>query len=342
MDRKKTATIRDVARVAGVSPATVSRFTNGSLALPDATANRIRAAIRDLDYRPNVLAKSFSLGQSRTLGLVVPDIVNPFFAQLASAAEREASDHGYHLILCSTESDPERELAYLKHLQVKRLDGIVFVTEHAREGPLTELVARTENLVLVDEDVPGFTGRRVFSDNQRGGALATQHLLGLGHRRIAYIGGPPDLMSAQERLAGHLQAMKEHGIHADARLRYDGPYRQATGREALRAFLEASPRPTAVFAASDATAIGVLSEARARGIRVPHDLSLVGFDGISITEMLYPALTTVKQRIEELGRFGVQALVGILNGTACAHEVERLPVELVVRESTCPPDSIST
>lgn len=334
--KKKASTIRDVARAAGVSPATVSRFTNGTLDLPAATAERIQEAIRELDYRPNVLARNLSLGRSRTLGLVLPDIANPFFAQLASAAERQASDRNYHLILCSTENNPDRELEYLQQLQAKRLDGIVFLTEHAGHAPLAKRIVGIEHLVLVDEGIDGFTGPRIFSDNRRGGELATRHLLELGYRRIGFIGGPPDLMTARERREGYLQALRGAGLEADPDLQFGGPYRQGTGREGLTALLALPDPPKAVFAASDATAIGVLREARERGLRVPDDLSLVGFDGIAIGELLSPPLTTVAQQIEELGRQGVRALLEAVEKQGRRPKEVRLPIELLIRDSTRP------
>lgn len=333
MRDKKSITIRDVARRACVSPATVSRYMNGQLSLPQITAGRIDEAVRELNYQPSTLARNLSLGKSRMLALMVPDIANPFFAQLASAAEREASYHGYSLILSSTESDPDREIEYLKQLQAKQIDGIVFLTEHTGNEMLADLLSDMGNIVLVDEDVSGTTLHKVFSANLEGARLATEYLIMQGHRRIGHVAGQQDLLTGRERLEGYHQALQHRGLDVDEKYLWFGPYRQKTGREALTRFLELPHPPTAIFAASDYMAIGILHEARSCGIRVPHDLSVVGFDGIDITEMLNPPLTTVQQQIEALGREGIRCLVAQLRGEELEPGIQRLPVELVIRDS---------
>ncbi len=334
MPERKAATIRDVARRANVSPATVSRFLNGSLHLPEATATRVSTAVAELDYRPNALARNLSLGQSHILGLVVPDIANPFFSELAKSVEAEALAHGYNLILCSTDSDPNRELEYFRQLEAKQLDGILFLTDHSMNDALKGLLLDQGNVVLLDEDVIGTDLPRVLSDNRAGGVLATQHLIGLGHRRIAHIGGPPDLTSANERYDGYVEAMSAAELDLDEALIHRGRYSQETGALGLAVLLDQPSPPTAIFAAADYIAIGVLREARARGIPIPMEMSIVGFDGISIAQLLSPPLTTVVQQIGEFGRQGVQLLVARLNGEKLADNEVRLGVRLETREST--------
>lgn len=192
--RKRKATIRDVARHARVSSATVSRYLNGSLVLPPETAGRIDRAIAELGYAPNLLARALSTGRSGTLGIIVPDIANPFFAVMASAAESEAFAQGYALMLCSSESHPGRERHYLAELRAQRIDGTLFVSEYAVGHELADQLAGFSNLVLVDEGIEGFDGAQVLAHNRHGGRLATEHLLALGHRRIGLIAGPEHLL----------------------------------------------------------------------------------------------------------------------------------------------------
>ena len=332
----KRATIRDVAHKARVSSATVSRYLNGNLQLPEETASRIRHAIEALSYAPSVLAQALSTGRSRTLGIIVPDIANPFFAQLASAAEREAFTHGYALMLCSTESHPERERHYLAELRAQRLDGTLFISEYIVGAGVAEQLAGIGNLVLVDEGLEGFGGVMVLVQNAEGARLATEHLLELGHRRIAYVGGPPHLLTSRERVAGFEAALRAAGLTPDPRCMVHGPYRERTGVDALGNFLELDVPPTAVFASSDVAAFGVLREARGRGLRVPGNLSVVGFDDVWVSQMLSPALTTVSQPIDALGAEAIRALLGLIRGEPVSIWQRRLPVRLVTRESTGP------
>lgn len=330
----RKATIRDVARRAAVSSATVSRYLNGSLQLPPDTAGRVDRAIAELAYAPNVLARALSTGRSGTLGIIVPDIANPFFAVMASAAEREAFAQGYALVLCSSESHPARERHYLAELRAQRIDGTLFVSEYTVGHELADQLAGFGNLVLVDEGIEGFGGAQVLAHNRRGGRLATEHLLALGHRRIGLIAGPAHLMTSRERRAGYEDALRAHGLWPDPRLTVFGSYREATGREALPALLDLDDPPTAVFASSDVAALGVLRAARARGLRVPEDLSLVGFDDIPVAELVSPAITTVAQPIERLGVEGIRTLVRLLRGDGDTAREQRMDVALVVREST--------
>lgn len=335
----RRATIRDVARHAGVSSATVSRYLNGSLQLPPDTARRVDRAIAALAYAPNILARNLSTGRSGTLGIIVPDIANPFFAVLASAAEREAFAHGYALMLCSSESHPARERHYLSELLAQRIDGTLFVSEYVVGHDLADQLAGIGNLVLVDEGIDGFGGAQVLADNRRGGRLATEYLLDLGHRRIALLAGPAHLMTSRERRLGYEEALRAHGIEPDPSLTVFGPYREATGRSALPALLDLPDPPTAVFATSDVAALGVLRAARARGLEVPDALSLVGFDDIPVAELVSPAITSIAQPIERLGVEGIRTLVRLLRGEPDVAREQRLEVSLVVRGSAAPPRS---
>jgi LacI family transcriptional regulator len=329
------ATIRDVAREAGVSPATVSRYLNGNIELPAETAGRIDAVSKRLDYRPNLLAKRLSLGSSETIGLVTPEIANPFFAALAAAAEAEARRAGFSILLSSTGGDLEMEAASIDRLAARHVDGLLVLTNRVDDGRLRDLIDGRTDVVVLDEDVPGARVTRIFVENEAGSRDATRHLIAAGHRRIAHIGGPEQLLSTEERFAGFARAMAEAGLEVEDGLVRFGPYERAHGRDATRAIL-ANGRPTAVFTGSDYIAIGVLEELAAHGLSVPGDLSLASFDDMPFADLLSPPITTVRQPIEALGRLGIRTLLAQIRGEETP-PIQRLPTELVIRKSVGPP-----
>jgi LacI family transcriptional regulator, galactose operon repressor len=333
LKRRKTTTIRDVARAAHLSPTAVSRYLNRTMILPAQSATRIEEAIRKLDYQPNGLARNLSLGSSRTIGLVIPEISNPFFASLATAVEEVAFQAGYGVLLCNTHNSPDRELSYLRLLSTRQIDGIVYLTSHADNPDLLAMMARDERIVLVDEDVAGVPAPRVFCENRVGGHIATKHLLEHGHERIAFIGGPKKLLSSRERHAGFENALRECKMKSRSRFVRFGSYTAAFGKEVAMEMLTRSERPTAFFAASDYVALGVLNAAKSLGISVPNDLSLVGFDDMPFAELLSPPLTTVRQPIQALGEAGARLLIQLIKGEIDQLPLLQLPVELISRSS---------
>ncbi len=206
------ATLRDVARRAGVATSTISRYLNGSLKLPSATQGRVQAAIAEFNYRPNVLARSLQAGRSYILGLIVPDLSNPFFTSVADVAATAAYREGYSILLCATGNDPQREAHYVNLLVSGQLDGLIYLGSHRRNSAL-ETIRQTElPIVIVDEEIESAAGGRLFVDNHRGGYLATEHLLHLGHRHIAFIGGEAGLLTTVERQRGYQDALLERGL----------------------------------------------------------------------------------------------------------------------------------
>jgi len=336
MTRKTT--IADVARHAGMSPAAVSRWLNGKLNLPPQSAEKIRAAVALLDYQPNIQARRLSRGRADTIGIIVPDISNPFFALIASEAEQTVAEHGYDLVIWSSRNQPDNELACFDRLSTGLVDGLLLITNHADDGRLAAAINKhARRTVIIDEDVPGALGPRFFVENEAGGYAATRHLLEQGHRFILHIGGPRDVMSAAERAAGWERALREAGIAPKDDWRICTEYEVAPSRIAASAIFSRKQRPTAVFAGSDAIALGVMMQARAAGAVIPDDLSLVGFDGMPIVDLLGPPLTSVAQPIDQLGRLGALALMGLLNGENTNFETRRLPVSLVSRSSAAAP-----
>jgi LacI family transcriptional regulator len=333
MQRQKVTTIRDVAEAAELSPAAVSRYLNGDIVLPKTSASRIDRAVQELNYQPNRLARNLSMGQSKMIGLIIPDISNPFFATLACAVEEVAFKAGYGVLLCNTQNDREREFSYLKLLSGRQLDGILFLTNQAENPELAEILQRNRNVVLIDEDVPGVSAPRIFSENRAGGYLATRHLLENGHERIAFIGGPKNLLSTRERFTGFENALQERGLKPITQLVRFGPYTSDFGRDTAIRFFETKKRPTAIFASSDYVALGVLNAAHRAELEIPESLSLIGFDDMPLAELLQPPLTTVRQSAQNLGAEGTRVLLNVIAGEPFERVETRLPVQLIQRGS---------
>jgi len=333
MLRQRVTTIRDVAKAAKLSPTAVSRYLNGDIVLPKASASRIDRAVRELSYQPNRLARNLSLGQSKMIGLIIPDISNPFFATLACAVEEIAFKAGYGVLLCNTQNDRAREFSYLKLLSNRQLDGILFLTNQAENPELAEILQRNRNVVLIDEDVPGVSAPRIFSENRAGGYLATRHLLENGHERIAFIGGPKNLLSTPESFTGFENALQERGLKPITQLVRFGPYTSDFGRDTAIRFFETKKRPTAIFASSDYVALGVLNAAHRAELEIPESLSLIGFDDMPLAELLQPPLTTVRQSAQNLGAEGTRVLLNVIAGEPFERVETRLPVQLIQRGS---------
>jgi LacI family transcriptional regulator len=335
---RKRPTIADVARRAGLSPAAVSRWLNGSMRLPAATGNKINDAVSVLDYRPHAQARRLSRGRSDTLGIVVPDISNPFFALVASEAERVATDAGFDLVIWSSRNLIARELACFDRLASGYIDGLILITNHEDDGRLAAAVnSHRGRVVIVDEDVKGADAPRFFVENEDGGFQATQHLIDRGHRHILHIGGPSGVMSAVERAAGWMRALEDASIARSPDWHMCTEYEVGPATIAAAAIFRSPIRPTAVFAGSDAIALGVIAQARAQNVRIPDGISLVGFDGMPIIDLLGPALTSIAQPIDALGRLGAEQLLRMLRGDAEPAAPVRLPVKLVPRASVGAP-----
>jgi LacI family transcriptional regulator len=293
--------------------------------------------VQRLGYRPNAIARRLSRRMSETLGLVTTDIAYPFFAAVASAAEAEATSRGYSMAIFNSRNETARELLFLSKIEDQQVDGILFMTNHVDDGALARQIGRSGRVVLIDEDVKNAPAPRVFANNEKGGALAARHLLELGHRRVAYVSGPPGMTSSEERRRGLIQALAQAGETLDPALVLFGAYEEDYGVAAFSRLWSAAERPTAVFATSDMLAIGIMRAARTHGVDVPRDLSVVGFDDMLHVNLLTPALTTIRESATEFGRRGVKLLIEHINGEAKMTKPVRIPVELVVRESTAPP-----
>ncbi|MCU5772611.1 LacI family transcriptional regulator [Erwiniaceae bacterium BAC15a-03b] len=330
---KKRVLLSDVANLAGLSKATVSRYLNNSIVLPPETIERIESAINQLDYRGNSLARRLSKGGSETLGLVLPDITNPFFAELADAAEEAASERGYSLVLCITRNNPDKESQFIRWLDTCQVDGLLFTTNRPDNGLLRKEIMRQQRIVLLDEDIPGSQVPKVFADNLQGGKIATEQLIAAGHRHIAFVGGPDALMSVRERYQGYCLAMQQAGLSCRPEWVMFGAYQREFGQQALTQLFSGAERPTAVFAASDYLVLGLLDGLRQRGLQAPEALSLVGFDDASYAGFTQPRISTIRQPARQMGRLAVDMMLQLLNGKGESATEMRLPVEWIARDS---------
>ncbi|MBX5489920.1 MAG: LacI family DNA-binding transcriptional regulator [Chloroflexi bacterium] len=341
--------LRDLARQVGVHPSTVSRVLNGDpdARLSPATRARILALARQTGYRPNRLARSLKTQRTHLLGVLVPDISNPFFAILLRAVERATGVAGYSVILCNTDDDSRHFVQHLRVLGEGHVDGLLVAT--ARRGDPTLALLPTLGLpyVLVNRRGDGEAEPCVVSDDAAGGRLVAEHLVALGHRRIAHIAGPRDASSTATRLAAFRARLDELGVPLAESLVVPGGLTEEAGERGMAALLALPPaeRPTAVFAANDLVAVGAMAVARAAGLRLPEELSVVGYNDIPLAARLAPTLTTVRVPLAEMGQRASELLIRMLepdrgHGDGASQVV--LPVELVVRESTGPPASQGT
>jgi len=331
------ATIVDVAARAGVSTATVSRVLSGSAAALPATRARVLEAARDLAYRPSGVARALKRAETRTIGLVITDIANPFFPQIVRAVEDEAHRLGYGVLLCNAADDPARELATLDLLVERRVDGIVVASGRTTRRLGERLATLAIPVVLVNAvtRVPGLAS--IGTAQRPGTRLAATHLLELGHRRLAFIGAPPGHVAAGPRRAGVVEALRRHGLEPGASLvAIPGDGRVDGGAEAAARLLEDPSAPTGIIAYNDLSAIGALRTLRAAGVAVPTSASIVGFDDIEPASWTDPPLTTVRQPTAEMGRWAVERITAALQGRREAASVSLRP-QLVVRGSTAPP-----
>ena len=331
--------IKDIAQAANVTPGTVSRALRDSTRVNPETKQRIQQIADQMGYSPDAQARSLVEGRTRTIGVVVTTMTDPFIGGIVQAIETSAHDHGYSLILASSADSSEREIAAAETLQSKRVDGVIVAS--SRVGVLHQ--GRLERLgvpVVLINSLVQHRGRYTFSigvGNRHGGFVATEHLLQLGHRRIAYVTAPDDRSDSMERLAGYHEALAGAGVDSDPALLVRGTGRAGGGERALPALQALPDPPTAVFCYNDMTAIGLIHAAHAAGLSLPRDLAVVGFDDIVFAPYVYPPLTTVAQPVVELGKGAMEMVLALLSDGSFdpgAGTDRTLPGKLVVRASS--------
>ena len=336
-------TIKDVAREAGVSVGTASQALRASPAVREATRQRVLAVAKRLRYQPSALARGLVTRRTHTVGLLISDIANPFFIRAVRAVEDAAQENGYNVILCNTDEDPAKETQYLQVLMEKRVDGIILATTGGSLQAVRDVRWRGIPLVLFDRELTSLATDTVKVDGVLGGRLATEYLLGLGHRRIAIIHGPLVRSTGIERLQGYLAALKTAGIRPIPELIREGNFKPDSGRALTRQLLDTSPPPTALFCTNNLMTVGALQTLGERGVRMPSDLSLVGYDDMEWWRLTHPPLTTVGQPVYDLGREAMRLLlaqIGRVKGRRRQRVV--LKPELILRSSCGPPARSAT
>lgn len=333
--RNGGADITHVARRAGVSPATVSRVTNGRSTVDNELAKRVWRAIRELGYTPNPQARALVSGRSRVLGLLVSEITNPFFPELMQSFEDIAGEHDFEVMTGSTNYNRERARVFIRRLVQRRVEGVAVMTFRAESHFLDELIA--ENVPLVTIDVSSGAPRSLVLevDYAQGIDQAVQHLAILGHRRIGFASGPLPHLTNQRRRDAFARSAKKIGLTERSAPVFVGDHTFEGGTQAALHFLSLEPRPTAIVCSNDMMAVGVLRVMAERGIRVPRDMSVVGFDDIHLAEFMNPPLTTVRMSRQELATAAFKGLQQLWSGNAEeSREPIRVGTTLVVRQST--------
>ena len=335
------ATIKDVAALAGISYTTVSHVVNKTRPVSQEVRLKVEAAIKSLDYVPSAVARSLKAKTTATIGLLVPNSLNPYFAELARGIEDYCERNGYCVILCNSDDNPEKQRSYLRVLLEKRIDGLIVASAGGDIGLAQGLAGVKTPMVIVDRGLDGVDADLVRIDHEYGAYLATRHLLELGHRDIATIGGTSSTSVAQMRQAGFCRALQEAGITVRPERMLESDFTSTGGYNAAAILLEGNP-PSAIFAGNDMIGIGVLRAAAERNVRVPSELSVIGFDDIQMSRYVYPALTTVGQSILQLGEMAAEVLLRRIATPSLVTDQRIVTPSIVLRESTAPLSGVFT
>jgi LacI family transcriptional regulator len=332
-------TIRDVAQKANVSTSTVSHVINETRFVAPETRDRVLAAIRDLNYKHNRVASSLRNQKTKTIGVLLPNSANPYFAEVLAGIEDAAYASDYNIILGNAHDNPERETSYIQVLLSRQVDGILLISTGAFDDSLRLIADSDTNVVIVDRHTDHDGIDEIFTDNFGGGVRAVEYLLELGHRRIACVAGPSYLTPSAERVQGYRQALEAARIGVDESLIIPGDFQYEGGYLAAQQLLTPPYPPTAIFACNDMMAVGVISAANDLGLGVPHDLSVIGYDDIPLARYSSPKLTTIHQSARLLGSRALERLLERIQTPDLKACHDRLDISLVVRESCAPLNS---
>jgi LacI family transcriptional regulator len=329
-------TISDIARIANVSKATVSRVINNkSEGVSEETAQRIRKIINELGYRPNTLARSIVNSKAKMLGLVIPDITNPFFPQLVRGIEDYANSCGYTVFLCNSDNDPKKEERYLLSLIDKRVDGVILASASSHSSILDQMNNYKIPFVIVDRPLNNESvDLCVYANNYNVVYAAVEHLIRSGHKRIAFLGGTKNVITTNERYEGYKNVIKDANIPLRKSLIRFGDYSIISGAEMVESLIENNTDFTAIMAGNDLIAIGAVKTLKKRGIRIPEDCEIIGFDGIEIAEIFDPSISTVVQPVYEIAVESAKLLLGKINGEITSPRKIIVEPTLVLRTTT--------
>jgi len=326
-------TIKDVAELAGVHPSTVSRVINDDSRISEKTREKVFLIIKKLGYTPNAIARGLKTKRTHTLGMLIPDITNPFFAEIARGVEDAANKNDFNIILCNTDDRLKKERTYLEILRGKRVDGLILGTAHIKDKSILELEKNNFPYILVSRNIEGLDKNCVIVDDEAGGIMAAEYLIKLGHRRIAHITGPLKTRSALNRLKGYKLTLKKHEIEYEDELVGEGDFRIKGGYQVMKRFLKLAEPPTAIFAANDLLALGAMQAIQKKNFHIPEDFSVIGFNDIELASFVYPALTTIRQPMLEMGALAVKMLLRIIEEGEFNQRKIVLKPKLIIRES---------
>ncbi|WP_104132730.1 LacI family DNA-binding transcriptional regulator [Cryobacterium sp. M91] len=328
-------TIKDVAALAGVSAATTSRVLSGNPATSSQARVKVAAAVKELDYRPNAQARALRSTRSDSIGLLVPDVRNPFFADLAHTVEQAALSQGYVTLLGNANEKKVQQDRYLDTLISRRVDGIIVAPLGDGGGSVHALIEREIPTVFVDRTVDGIDVPSVTTDSKVGIRQTVKHLAALGHTRIGYISGPQATSTGRDRFAAFTAVVADAGLSQDSDLVYFGDFQAGSGSAGVHALLQLDDPPTALLAADSLMAVGAIAILHKLGLGIGTDIALVAFDDIEWFALLNPALSVISHSVEDMGRIAVGLLLQVIAGESPQSVV--LPSELVIRASSMSP-----
>ncbi|MEK7442838.1 MAG: LacI family DNA-binding transcriptional regulator [Chloroflexota bacterium] len=333
----KSSTSQDVAKKAGVSVATVSRVLNGSPLVTESVQHKVLHAVKELNYQPNRTAQRLRAGRSRVIGLIISDIQNPFFTSVVRGIEDVAYQDGYSLILCNSDEDPEKEKLYINVMRSEEVAGVILASASEAAPQVDDLITYNIPVVAVDRQIADKQIDSVLAANIEGAREAVAYLIKLGHRHIGFVGLPLTHTPGKERYEGYSLALREHNLKLSTDLVCIADAKQQGGYEHTRDLLANQPHITALFVANNLMTLGALNAIRERGLKIPDEISVIGFDDMPWASLLQPPLTAVAQPTYELGQRAAELLLGRLKERNKPAVLEHLPTQLIVRGSTGKP-----
>lgn len=329
------ANIKTVAKRAGVSIASVSRVLNKHKGVKDTTRKKVLKAMEDLDYEVNAVARSLKLRKTSIIGVIVANILSPFYSEIAKAIEEVANRFNYNVILCNSDENPEKELRHLKMLKSNRVDGIILTPTQENQNYLKKLINSDTELVIIDRLIDGIDCNGVIIDNEVGSYTAVKHLIDRGYKKIAIIDGPTEIFTAQERLSGYLRALKDASIPIDEDLIQIGTYKEESGIKLTKLLLDGPKKIDSIFITNLDMMLGALIVLKERGLKIPSDIGLIAFSNYRWSRITDPPLSVINFPIKEIGLLAINMLLDLLNNEEKKHpSVVKVKTNLVVRKST--------
>ncbi|MCK9190127.1 MAG: LacI family transcriptional regulator [Sphaerochaetaceae bacterium] len=295
-------TIHDVAKMAGTSTATVSHVINGTRFVSDELQKKVKEAMKELNYKPNMMARGLKGGSMKTIGVIVPDCTNTFFSEISRAIDRCCFAKGYNIILCNTDNDIKQQSSYCDMLISKMVDGVIMISSDNSDDDINKLTEASIPVVIADRTVNHKGVDNIIVNNEKGGYDATKYLISLGYTKIACIGGPTFISSSNQRIEGYRKALKESGIEINEDYISHGDFHFAGGNKSVSDYMNLKDRPEAVFATNDMMALGFIDGLKSLKMEVPKDVSVIGFDDVQLARITTPKLTTIAQPLNELAQ----------------------------------------